>query len=161
MIFHLCLFKDLQEVAYPKVHPHTEVSRDLEFMGTRSSFPTPVSSHPPLHLNLQPVAATSATSFDLRFFYPPPRSHFRHLAPFTLFQISFWTSQLTGITTFLLLFLAPSPPPILSPLFLLNQLNCYPPLHLRVCSVISRLHHVSVQLLSFSVWISYITRACF
>lgn len=37
------LFKDLQEVAYPGVHPHTVVSWDLEFVGTRGSFPTLVS----------------------------------------------------------------------------------------------------------------------
>ena len=52
----MCLFKDLQEEVYPGVHPHADISWDLEFMGTRSNFLTLVSfytsSHPAATLTL-------------------------------------------------------------------------------------------------------------
>lgn len=88
----MCLFKDLQEVAYPGVHPHAEVSWDLEFMGTRSSFPTLVSflhvftscrrtRSPPL-ITFNPTATAISLIADLAaatlFLSPSPKSLSEH-----------------------------------------------------------------------------------
>lgn len=157
------LFKDLQEVAYPGVHPHTVVSWDLEFVGTRGSFPTLVSllhvftschhvRFPPL-ITFQPHRHHR----NSRLSHPHPQR--RHPVSLSVSQVFLWTSHLhrsQTLTTFLLLISAPSSLHALASI-LLNQLNCYPPLHLRVSSFISRLHHVSVGRLSLPAWISYTT----
>lgn len=114
-IFHHCLFKGLQEVAYPRVHPYADISWDSEFMGTRRSFPTPVSflrvftSAAALALSTNhfqpPPAATTSCALHLfssssPISLPPPRS--LHLLP-SLF-LNFSATPLTDLTTFRLLF---------------------------------------------------------
>lgn len=140
----MCLFKDLQEVEYPGVNPHAEVSWDLEFMGTRSCFPTLVSfcmsSHPAATLILphfsifNPTAATAIFLIAALVFFHHPPSLFLNIPALPL----------THLMTCLLLFLALSPFHDLA-YILLNQLNCYPPLHLHVSSFISHSHHTSVM----------------
>lgn len=155
------LFKDLQEVAYPGVHPRTVVSWDLEFVGTRGSFPTLVSllhvftsCH---HIRFPPLITFQPQHHhhNSRLSHPQPRR--RHPVPLTVSQVFLWTSHLhrsETLTTFRLLISAPFH--ALASI-LLNQLNWYPLLHLRVSSFISRLHHVSVGRLSLPAWISYTT----
>lgn len=107
--------------------------------------PPPLQPLPPIlcFLSLSPIS------------FPPCRP--LYVLP-SLFQ-NIPATLLTDLTTFLLLLLAPSPFYSL-PSILLNQLNCYPPLSLRVCSFISHLHHVSVQLLSLRLNQLYHAHAC-
>lgn len=126
------------------------VSRDFEFMRTRRSFPTPMSfclsSHPPLHPFSPLIICTShpqsseggfqsSSSFKLPTPHPLPL-HPRHSLNISAVRRS-QTQRHFGCSP-----LAPSSFHSLASV-LLNQPNCYPPLHLHVCSFISpRLHHV-------------------
>lgn len=134
----MCLFKDLQEEVYPGVHPHADVSWDLEFMGTRSNFPTLVSfytsSHPAATLTL-PLLIIFWLNAPLPQFSLPPCSSYR--LPSLLLNIP--ATPLADLTTFLLLFFAQSSFHALTS-FLLNQLNCYPPPQKKNISVLPALN---------------------
>lgn len=118
----MCLFRELQEVAQPGVHPNAGVSWDLEFMGTRSGISCVFTSHC-CHSLILPLLIISGPTAGTTYFF------IVNLAAATLFPSEHPTSDLT---TSLLLVLAPIL--LLKPcLFLLNQLNCTPPAHLHLC----------------------------
>lgn len=118
----MCLFKDWQEVAYPGVHPHTEVSGDSEFMGTLSVFPTFI-FFVCLHM-LTLYLFFYAYHFQVHN-QDCHLSHRQSCCRPLVAPRSLSTLQLIDLMTFLVLALDPFSMHTLFS-FLLNQLNCLP-----------------------------------